>query len=83
MHLQNEKLNLDVHVYYHWCRIAKKDDEHICNRLENLQRDLKRILQARGTMENFQNLLREKGINISNDVIKKITKYKSETISQS
>ncbi|CAM6102354.1 unnamed protein product [Calypogeia fissa] len=61
-------------------RKARTTNHHVCNRLQNLQRDLKRILQARGTMENFQRLLREKGIHISDEVIKRITQSKSKSL---
>ncbi|CAM6101346.1 unnamed protein product [Calypogeia fissa] len=61
-------------------RKARTKNHHVCNQLQNLQRDLKRILQARGTMENFQRLLREKGIHISDEVVKRITQSKSKSL---
>ncbi|BFI21293.1 progesterone-induced-blocking factor 1 [Marchantia polymorpha subsp. ruderalis] len=58
----------------------RRDDQHDCQRLHRLQLDLRRILESRGTLENFQNLLKEKGIHISDSVLKKITRAKgSET----
>lgn len=59
-----------------WCRRNEEEKRKVSCRLQTLQLDIRKLLQARGSIENLQKLLKEKGIVIDDSAIKTMTASK-------
>ena len=46
------------------CRCVNEEKDRVSFRLQSVQEDIKKLLRARGSVEQLQNLLKEKGVTV-------------------
>lgn len=63
----------DLKPWSSWDRNITQEKEKVSKRLHTLEEDIRKLLQARGSIENLQSLLQEKGVVIGDKTLKTIT----------